>query len=88
MLPLICKSNLSSPPCNEYIFSIRGQLGWHIKYMTFTESPLKAIESPMRTGNLDKWAPNIENLTDQEMEKKIRDQDRNARRMRRLANMN
>lgn len=69
-------------------YSIRGQLGWHIKYMTFTESPLKAIESPMRTGNLDKWAPNIENLTDQEMEKKIRDQDRNARRMRRLANMN
>ena len=42
----------------------------------------------MRTGNLDKWAPSIENLTDQEMEKKIRDQDRNARRMRRLANMN
>ena len=39
-------------------------------------------------GNLDKWAPSIENLTDQEMEKKIRDQDRNARRMRRLANMN
>lgn len=69
-------------------YSIRGQLGWHIKTMTFTEAPLKAIETPLRTGNLDKWAPNIENLTDQEMEKKIRDQDRNARRMRRLANMN
>ena len=56
--------------------------------MTFTEAPLKPIESAVRTGNLDKWAPSIENLTDQEMEKKIRDQDRNARRMRRLANMN
>ena len=56
--------------------------------MTFTEAPLKRIETPLRTEHLDKWSPTIENLTDQEMEKKIRDQDRNARRMRRIANMN
>lgn len=32
------------------------------------------------------WAPHLETLTNAEMEKKIRDQDRNTRRMRRLAN--
>jgi SWI/SNF-related matrix-associated actin-dependent regulator of chromatin subfamily B protein 1 len=31
------------------------------------------------------WSPFLETLTDAEMEKKIRDQDRNTRRMRRLA---
>lgn len=67
-------------------YSIRGQLGWHVKTLAFTEAPLKPLESPLRTGNIDKWAPTIETFTDQEMEKKIRDQDRNARRMRRLAN--
>ena len=31
------------------------------------------------------WSPFLETLTDAEMEKKMRDQDRNTRRMRRLA---
>lgn len=34
----------------------------------------------------DQWCPFLETLTDAEMEKKIRDQDRNTRRIRRLAN--
>ena len=32
-----------------------------------------------------RWSPLVEQLSDAEMEKKLRDQDRNTRRMRRLA---
>ena len=53
----------------------------------FSESPLPTLEVPFRTGSeADQWSPFLETLTDAEMEKKIRDQDRNTRRMRRLAN--
>lgn len=31
------------------------------------------------TGDADQWCPLLETLTDAEMEKKIRDQDRNTR---------
>lgn len=68
-------------------YSVRGQLGWHQRTYAFSEAPLPTIELPFRTGpEGDGWAPFLETLTDAEMEKKIRDQDRNTRRMRRLAN--
>ncbi|XP_078087575.1 SWI/SNF-related matrix-associated actin-dependent regulator of chromatin subfamily B member 1-like isoform X2 [Mustelus asterias] len=64
-------------------YSIRGQLSWHQR----TENPLPIVESALRnTTDADQWCPLLETLTDAEMEKKIRDQDRNTRRMRRLAN--
>jgi len=45
------------------------------------------VELPFRAqAEAEQWSPFIETLTDAEMEKKIRDQDRNTRRMRRLAN--
>ncbi|KAM7443546.1 SWI SNF [Porites harrisoni] len=68
-------------------YSIRGQLSWHSKTYAFSEAPLPTIESPIRSGtDVDNWGPYLETLTDAEMEKKLRDQDRNTRRMRRLAN--
>lgn len=68
-------------------YSIRGQLSWHHRTYAFSEAPLATVEVPFRaTSDADAWAPFLETLTDAEMEKKIRDQDRNTRRMRRLAN--
>ncbi|KAJ1524479.1 hypothetical protein ONE63_010974 [Megalurothrips usitatus] len=68
-------------------YSIRGQLSWHQRTYAFSESPLPTVEVPFRPpSESDQWAPFLETLTDAEMEKKIRDQDRNTRRMRRLAN--
>ncbi|XP_021707148.1 SWI/SNF-related matrix-associated actin-dependent regulator of chromatin subfamily B member 1 [Aedes aegypti] len=68
-------------------YSIRGQLSWHQRTYAFSEAPLATVEVPFRTpSDADQWAPFLETLTDAEMEKKIRDQDRNTRRMRRLAN--
>lgn len=67
-------------------YSIRGQLSWHAKTYAFNESPLPQIKFPVRTlADAELWGPNIQVLTDAEMEKKIRDQDRNTRRMRRQA---
>jgi len=67
-------------------YSIRGQLAWHQKTFAFSEQPLATVDCPFRSSNdVDQWGPFLETLTDQEMEKKIRDQDRNTRRMRRLA---
>ncbi|KAL3857510.1 hypothetical protein ACJMK2_012172 [Sinanodonta woodiana] len=68
-------------------YSIRGQLSWHQKTYAFSEAPLPTVEVAIRNQNeADQWCPFLETLTDAEMEKKIRDQDRNTRRMRRLAN--
>lgn len=68
-------------------YSIRGQLSWHQKTYAFSEAPLPVVEAPFRSqSESDQWSPFLETLTDAEMEKKIRDQDRNTRRMRRLAN--
>ncbi|XP_076849013.1 SWI/SNF-related matrix-associated actin-dependent regulator of chromatin subfamily B member 1-A isoform X3 [Brachyhypopomus gauderio] len=68
-------------------YSIRGQLSWHQRTYAFSENPLPTVEIAIRnTGDADQWCPLLETLTDAEMEKKIRDQDRNTRRMRRLAN--
>lgn len=68
-------------------YSIRGQLSWHQRTFAFSETPLSTVDVPFRVIS-DSWAPFLETLTDAEMEKKIRDQDRNTRRMRRLANTN
>lgn len=47
---------------------------------TFSEAPLPTVEVPFRPpSESDQWAPFLETLTDAEMEKKIRDQDRNTR---------
>jgi len=68
------------------LYSIRGQLAWHQKTYVFSENQMPAIELAYRNqGEADIWSPFLETLTDAEMEKKIRDQDRNTRRMRRLA---
>ncbi|XP_013144822.1 PREDICTED: SWI/SNF-related matrix-associated actin-dependent regulator of chromatin subfamily B member 1-A [Papilio polytes] len=68
-------------------YSVRGQLGWHQRTYAFSEAPLPVVETPYRQpSEADQWAPYLETLTNAEMEKKIRDQDRNTRRMRRLAN--
>uniref|UniRef100_A0A8D8WBB4 SWI/SNF-related matrix-associated actin-dependent regulator of chromatin subfamily B member 1-A n=2 Tax=Cacopsylla melanoneura TaxID=428564 RepID=A0A8D8WBB4_9HEMI len=68
-------------------YSIRGQLSWHQRTYAFSEAPLPVVEAPFRShSEADQWSPFLETLTDAEMEKKIRDQDRNTRRMRRLAN--
>ncbi|XP_045503468.1 SWI/SNF-related matrix-associated actin-dependent regulator of chromatin subfamily B member 1-A isoform X1 [Colias croceus] len=67
-------------------YSVRGQLGWHQRTYGFSEA-LPTIETPYRQpSEAEIWAPHLETLTNAEMEKKIRDQDRNTRRMRRLAN--
>jgi len=68
------------------LYSIRGQLAWHLKTYVFSESQMPGIENAFRNqSEADIWSPFLETLTDAEMEKKIRDQDRNTRRMRRLA---
>ncbi|CAG9791331.1 unnamed protein product [Diatraea saccharalis] len=68
-------------------YSVRGQLGWHQRTYAFSEAPLPVIETPYRQAlEAEQWAPHLETLTNAEMEKKIRAQDRNTRRMRRLAN--
>jgi len=67
-------------------YSIRGQLSWHKRTYAFSETPLPSVEMSFRNqSEADQWSPFLETLTDAEMEKKIRDQDRNTRRMRRLA---
>ncbi len=48
--------------------------------VTSSESPLPTVEVAIRNQNeADAWCPFLETLTDAEMEKKIRDQDRNTR---------
>ena len=45
-----------------------------------SEAPLPTVEVAFRSQNeSDQWCPFLETLTDAEMEKKIRDQDRNTR---------
>ena len=46
----------------------------------YSEAPLPVVEVAIRNQNeADQWCPFLETLTDAEMEKKIRDQDRNTR---------
>uniref|UniRef100_A0A8R1Y3P7 RNA-binding protein 8A n=1 Tax=Onchocerca volvulus TaxID=6282 RepID=A0A8R1Y3P7_ONCVO len=66
-------------------YSIRGQLSWNQKTYAYSESPLPTVDCPFRNpADADVWGPFLETLTDAEIEKKMRDQDRNTRRMRRL----
>lgn len=68
------------------LYSVRGQLAWHQKSYVFSDTQMPSIENAFRNqSEADIWSPFLETLTDAEMEKKIRDQDRNTRRMRRLA---
>ncbi|CAF0852465.1 unnamed protein product [Didymodactylos carnosus] len=61
-------------------YSIRGQLAWHQKTLAYSETPLPTVDVAMRTNHeADQFCPFLETLTDAEMEKKIRDQDRNTR---------
>ena len=63
------------------LYSIRGQLAYHGKSYVFSENQMPAVENAFRDqGEADIWSPFLETLTDAEMEKKIRDQDRNTRR--------
>jgi len=69
-------------------YSVRGQLSWHQKTFSYSEAPMPTIDAAMRTNHdIEQYCPMLETLTDAEMDKKIRDQDRNTRRIRRLANI-
>lgn len=65
-------------------YSIRGQIAYHRHNVT---ESLPTLDYPMRL-NGEEWGPSLEILTDAEMEKKIRDMDRNTRRMRRFQTSN
>ena len=53
---------------------------YFVMLIYFSETPLPIVEVVIRNQNeADQWSPFLELLTDQEMEKKIRDQDRNTR---------
>lgn len=68
---------------------ILGQLAWNQRTFAYSETPLPKIETPFRPPlDADNWNPLLETLSDAEVEKKMRDQDRNTRRMRRLVNAN
>lgn len=70
-------------------YSIRGQLSWNQRTYAYSESPLPTIDCPYRNpSDAEHWGPFLETLTNAEIEKKMRDQDRNTRRMRRLVNAN
>lgn len=78
---------LSGEFVSAIAYSVRGQICWHQRTYAFSESPLPTVEVVLRDPKeAESWCPVVETLSDAEMEKKIRDQDRNTRRMRRLAN--
>uniref|UniRef100_A0AC35TJA3 SWI/SNF-related matrix-associated actin-dependent regulator of chromatin subfamily B member 1 n=1 Tax=Rhabditophanes sp. KR3021 TaxID=114890 RepID=A0AC35TJA3_9BILA len=66
-------------------YSIRGQLAYNAKTYAFSEAPMPKVDCPYRTTDADQWGPFLETLTEVEIEKRMRDQDRNTRRMRRVA---
>ena len=67
-------------------YSIHGQLEWHSRTYAFTEAPLPPLSVAVRLqSDTEMWSPRVDTLSSAEMEKKQRDQDRNTRRMRRLA---
>lgn len=86
-LKLCAELGLGGEFVTAIAYSIRGQLAWYQRTYAFSENPLPTVDLPFRNpSDADQWCPFLETLTDAEMEKKIRDQDRNTRRMRRLAN--
>lgn len=53
---------------------------FHLFSPYFSEAPLPPIKFPVRQlADAEQWGPSIQVLTDAEMEKKMRDQDRNTR---------
>ena len=62
-------------------YSIRAQLTWH--QSVYSDATLPSVDNPFRTYDCEAWAPHLEILSDAEIEKKLRDQDRNTRRMKR-----
>jgi SWI/SNF-related matrix-associated actin-dependent regulator of chromatin subfamily B protein 1 len=68
-------------------YSVRGQLSWHHKTFSYSETSMPTVDTAMRMDHdAEQYCPFLETLTDAEMDKKVRDQDRNTRRIRRLAN--
>ena len=64
---------LSSPNVNFL-------LSYSFEWFVFSEAPLPPIKFPVRQlADAEQWGPTIQVLTDAEMEKKMRDQDRNTR---------
>ena len=61
-------------------YSIRGQLSWHAKTYAYNEAQLPPVEVAVRLqSDADMWSPKLETLSDADLEKKLRDQDRNTR---------
>jgi hypothetical protein len=51
-----------------------------ISFFDYSESPVATVDGVMRTNHdAEQYCPFLETLTDAEMDKKIRDQDRNTR---------
>ncbi|KAI0989183.1 hypothetical protein GJ496_009893 [Pomphorhynchus laevis] len=68
-------------------FSIRSQLLWHRQGNPASSSASFDITCPIRNSEiLNEWSPSVELMSDADMERKLRDEDRNARRMRRMYN--
>lgn len=64
-------------------YSIRGQLAWHRQSSTQALPPIR--HNLLRVGmDAEPWGPSVETLSDKEMTKRRRDEDRNTRRMQRL----
>ena len=65
-------------------YSIRGQLSWYYRTYPFSEAR-NVIENPYRgMQDCEEWTPVTQALSDAEIDKRMRDQDRNTRRIRRL----
>ena len=55
-------------------------LNKYIYIFTFSETPMPTVDVATRTNHdAEQYCPFLETLTDAEMDKKIRDQDRNTR---------
>lgn len=67
------------------VHSIRGQLVWHRKMYAFSYNQLPKLETAFRNeSERNIWSPLVETLTEAEIEKRLKTDDRHTRRMRRL----
>ena len=82
-------------------YAVRGQLAWHQTTASFSENPLPGktlvnflfinkylvISTALRnSAEAEAWCPQLDIMNDVDLTKKIRDQDRNTRRLRRVVN--
>lgn len=68
-------------------YAVRGQLAWHQTTASFSENPLPVISTALRnSAEAEAWCPQLDIMNDVDLTKKIRDQDRNTRRLRRVVN--